>query len=63
MSDWKFLLASGLIVITLVFCLWKTQADWQQSGFGWRTAFGAAASLGAFLCVAFLFVGSVMSLL
>lgn len=48
-----FLLFIVLSVTGVAYCLWKTQADWEQSGFGWRVIFGGAASLGAFLSVTF----------
>jgi hypothetical protein len=56
-----FLLFITLAVTGLAYCLWKTQADWEQSGFGWRVAFGAAASLGAFLSIAFALTGLALS--
>jgi hypothetical protein len=55
MIDWKFLLFFA--VTGLAYCLWKTQSEWQQTGFGWRVAFGTAASLGAFLSVALVLTG------
>ncbi|WP_205480539.1 hypothetical protein [Sphingomonas arenae] len=61
MTDWQLLFVSGLAVAALAFCLWKTQADWQQSGFNWRVAFGLSACLSTFLTVAFLIAASVMS--
>ena len=60
MGDLKFLVFSGLAVAGLAYCLWKTQADWRQSGFGWRVMFGAAACLSAFFSVGFLLTASLL---
>lgn len=61
MTDWQFLVVSGLALVALTFCLWKTQADWQQGGFSWRVAFGLAACLSTFLTVSFLIAATVFS--
>ena len=60
MTDWKFIFVSALAVVSLVYCLWKTQIDWQQRGFDWRVAVGLAASVSTFLTVAFLLAATVM---
>ncbi|MCL6697936.1 hypothetical protein LZ496_03945 [Sphingomonas sp. NSE70-1] len=56
-----FLLFIALNATGLAYGLWRTQADWEQSGFGWRVAFGLAAALGAFLSVAFAVTGLALS--
>jgi hypothetical protein len=60
MIDWKFLMFSAFAATGLAYCLWKTHADWQQGGFGWRVVFGTAASLSAFFSVAFLLAARVL---
>lgn len=60
MTDWKFNFVSGLAVVALAYCLWKTQADWQKTGFNWRVAFGTAACVSTFLTVAFLLAATVL---
>jgi hypothetical protein len=61
MSDFKGLMFIALALTGLAYCLWKTQADWEQIGFGWRVIVGAAASLAAFLSVAFMLTGFALS--
>jgi len=61
LTDWKFLLFAGAAVACLAYCLWKTQADWQQKGFGFAVVWGFVASLAAFLFVGFLFLAQVMA--
>jgi hypothetical protein len=56
-----YLLFIALAVTGLAYCLWKTQVDWERSGFGLRVIFGAAASLGAFLSIAFALTGLSLS--
>jgi hypothetical protein len=54
MTDFQFLVFCVLAVACLAYCLWKTQSDWRRSGFGLAAIWGIAASLGAFVFVAFL---------
>ena len=61
MSDTKFILFICLAVVGLGYCLWKTQLDWQKHGFGLKVVWGLAASLSAFLAVAFLLTGKLLS--
>ena len=61
MTDWKFLMFGATCVTTLAYCLWKTQADWQQKGLSFAAASGVVACLGAFFSVAFLVVGQVLA--
>jgi len=55
------LLFEILPVVGLAYCLWKTQADWRRDGFGLLAIWGIAASLSAFLVVAFFVAGKVLS--
>ena len=60
MTDYKGLLFATLGVAGLAYCLWKTHSDW-RNGFSWIVVWGAAASLSAFLFVAFMFASKALS--
>jgi len=53
MSALQFVLLEILPVAGLAYCLWKTHGDWRQKGFGLPVIWGAAASVSAFIAVAF----------
>jgi len=57
----QFVLFGILPVLGLAYCLWKTQLDWQRHGFGLMVLWGVAASMSAFLAVAFLLAGKALS--
>jgi hypothetical protein len=57
MSDPKLLIFGALAVIGLAYCLWKTQQD-ARTGLSWAVIWGVAASLSAFVLVAFVFAAS-----
>ena len=61
MSAFKFLLFSILPILGLAYCLWKTQVDWQLEGFGLKVLWGAAASISAFISIAFLLTAKALS--
>jgi hypothetical protein len=52
-------LFGALAVAGFSYCLWKTQADYRERGFGFAVVWGIAASLNGFLAVAFWFAASV----
>ena len=59
MSDGREVLFAVLAVAGLSYCLWRTQVDYQQRGFGFVVVWGIAASLNGFLTLAFWFAASV----
>ena len=59
MGDYTLPLFGVFGLVGLAYCIWKSQSDWQQRGFGLVVVWGWLASVSAFLFVASLFVASV----
>jgi hypothetical protein len=59
MSDDRLVLFGVLAVVGFGYCLWKTQVDYRERGFGFSVVWGIIASLNGFVVVAFWFAASV----